>query len=343
MPLHEPADQAVGHVETPDAEPLVSVVIPTYRRPDLLHRCLRAIGVQQFGAGTFEVIVADDGCQPEVERLVQELNGAWPRCTLRYLPVPDTQGPAGARNAGWRIARASVIAFTDDDTIPDPGWLREGCRALSTSPQCCAITGRVVVPLPARPTDHQRDTGGLATAEFVTANCFVRKEALLKVGGFDERFTRAWREDSDLQFRLLQQVGPIGTAHGAMVVHPVRPAPWGSSIAAQSKVFFDALLYKKHPRWYRERIRPIPPWHYYVSVLGLLVALVAALAGHAAMAWSGFGVWFVLTAWFCCRRLRGAALTPSHVAEMIATSILIPPLSLYWRLRGALAFKVGFL
>ncbi|MGC8001587.1 hypothetical protein, partial [Salmonella enterica] len=70
------------------------------------------------------------------------------------------------------------------------------------------------------------------------------------------------------------------------------------------------------------------------SVLGLLVALIAAPAGHASLAWGGFGLWFALTAWFCCRRLRGAALTPSHVAEMIATSILIPPLSLYWRLRG---------
>lgn len=325
------------------AEPLVSVVIPTYRRPDLLHRCLRALGAQQFGAGTFEVIVADDGCQPEVERLVTWLDGKWPRCSLRYVPVPDTQGPAAARNRGWRLARATVVAFTDDDTIPEPDWLREGCRALTTAPECCAMTGRVVVPLPERPTDHQRDTGGLAHAEFVTANCFVRKEALVKVGGFDERFTRAWREDSDLQFRLLQQVGPIGNAHQAVVVHPVRPAPWGSSIAAQSKVFFDALLYKKHPRWYRERIRPRPPWHYYVAVLALMTAPLAALAGSAGVAWIALAIWLALTAWFCWHRLRGAALTPSHVAEMIATSIVIPPLSLYWRLRGALAFKVGFL
>lgn len=324
-------------------EPLVSVVIPTYRRPDLLRRCLQALGEQQFGTSAYEVIVADDGCQPEIEELVSRLGRSWPRCELRYVPVPATQGPAAARNTGWRLARASVVAFTDDDTIPDPNWLREGCHALTTAPECCAVTGRVEVPLPQRPTDHQRDTGGLATAEFVTANCFVRKAALVQVGGFDERFTRAWREDSDLQFRLLQNVGPIGNAHGAVVVHPVRPAPWGSSVAAQSKVFFDALLYKKHPRWYRERIRPVPPWNYYVAVLAVIVALVAAVAGEARTAWAALAVWAVLTAWFCAKRLRGAALTPSHVLEMIATSIVIPPLSLYWRLRGALAFKVGFL
>ncbi|KKJ01890.1 glycosyl transferase family 2, partial [Burkholderia gladioli] len=53
-------------------------------------------------------------------------------------------------------------------------------------------------------------------------------------------------------------------------------------------------------------------------------------------------VWAAVTAQFCARRLRGAALTPAHVAEMVVTSILIPPVSLYWRLRGAIHFKVPF-
>ena len=51
----------------------------------------------------------------------------------------------------------------------------------------------------------------------------------------------------------------------------------------------------------------------------------------------------VLTAAFCVKRLRGTRLTPSHVAEMIVTSIAIPPVSLYWRMRGALHFRVLFL
>src|SRR5207253_737444 len=118
---------------------------------------------------------------------------------------------------------------------------------------------------------------------------------------------------------------------------------WGSSAAAQAKVYFDALLYKKHPRLYRTHIRPVPPWHYYLTVLALLVLLAGALAANARLMWLGGGVWLLLTAAFCVRRLRGAALTPTHVAEMIVTSVVIPPLSLYWRLRGAIAFRVMFL
>ncbi|CAG9179174.1 glycosyltransferase family 2 protein [Cupriavidus respiraculi] len=324
-------------------EPVISVVVPTYRRPDLLRRCLEALCAQDLEGQPYEVIVCDDGCQREVEDVVRELASASVHGVLRYTPVPETQGPAGARNLGWRMARSPVVAFTDDDTIPDRHWLREGLAAMAASPQSSGMSGRVVVPLPARPTDHERDTGGLATAEFVTANCFVRREALLRIGGFDERFTRAWREDSDLQFRLMELAGPIGRAERAVVTHPVRPARWGSSIAAQAKVYYDALLYKKHPRLYRTRIRPVPPWNYYVTVLALLVSLGAGLAGEPSVAVPALGVWAAFTLWFWLRRLRGAALTPAHVAEMFVTSILIPPLSMYWRLRGALDFRVAFL
>ena len=199
------------------------------------------------------------------------------------------------------------------------------------------------MPLPERPTDYERDTGGLARAEFATANTFVRRIALERVGGFDERFTRAWREDSDLMFALMEQAGPVIGAPLAKVVHPVRPAPWGVSIGQQAKVYFDALLYKKHQRLYRTRIRPQPPWHYYAAVLALLAVPIALLAGRPALAALAAAVWAGITASFCWRRLRGSSTAPSHVAEMIVTSIAIPPVSLYWRLRGALDFRVWFL
>lgn len=318
-----------------------SVVVPTYRRPDLLERCLRALCVQHFDPARYEIIVADDdGGDSAVRALAERLDGPVP---VRYVAVTATQGPAGARNAGWRIARGTVIAFTDDDTIPDPDWLAEGCAALAREPQAAAAAGRIEVPMPARPTDWERDTGGLARAEFATANTFVRRDALEIVGGFDERFTRAWREDSDLMFALIQQAGPVIGAPRARVVHPVRPAPWGVSIGAQAKVYFDALLYKKYPQLYRTRIRPVPPWHYYVAVLTLVAAPLALAAGQPQTAALCAAVWAAITAVFCWKRLRGASIRPSHVAEMIVTSIAIPPVSLYWRLRGALDFRVLFL
>ncbi|MDB5581215.1 MAG: glycosyltransferase family 2 protein [Bradyrhizobium sp.] len=328
--------------------PKVSVVVPTCRRPELLVRCLTALAEQDFGLHDYEVIVVDDGARfpggsiaPTVSAFQHDLATLGrPGPEIRYLATKNTRGPAGARNLGWRAAHAPVIAFTDDDTIPQRAWLHEGWKMLVEGHD--AVTGRVEIPLPAVPTDYERDAGGLNAAEFVTANCLVRREALLAVGGFDERFTLAWREDSDLQFSLLRAGFSIGHAPRAVVVHPLRPAAWGISVGQQRKVVFDALLYKKHPQLYRSRIRRRPPWNYYGAVLALLAAAGAVASGLLLLAGVAALIWLVLTAAFALRRLRGTSLRPSHVAEMLLTSIVIPPVSLFWRALGALRFRVPF-
>lgn len=326
-----------------DSRLVVSVVVPTWRRPDLLRRCLAALCAQRFDAAAFEIIVADDGPDDATRDVVAEFQARMAGAPeVVYLPVAKTQGPAAARNAGWRIAKAPVVAFTDDDTIPDPLWLRGGCAALLREPGAAAVAGDIEMPIADPPTDYERDASGLAHAEFATANCFVRRSALALVGGFDERFTRAWREDADLMFAL-RNVGTISRAPGARVLHPVCPAHWGVSVGQQSKVFFDALLYKKYPILYRRHIRPSPPWLYYTAGLALLLAVLLTVFGQYAAAAAALIVWGVATAVFCVRRLRHTVRTPAHVAEMIWTSIAIPPVSLYWRVRGGLHFKVLFL
>src|SRR5690606_10619854 len=105
-----------------------------------------------------------------------------------------------------------------------------------------------------------------ATAEFVTANCFVRRTVLEAVGGFDERFRAAWREDSDLHFVMLERGLKLMKVPAAVVVHPVRPARWGVCLRIQRKSQYDALLYKKHPELYRRRIGPNRPRDYYAIV-----------------------------------------------------------------------------
>jgi cellulose synthase/poly-beta-1,6-N-acetylglucosamine synthase-like glycosyltransferase len=319
----------------------VSVVVPTYRRPDLLDRCLRALVGQDFPASAYEIVVADDAASEETRRQVERW-GARAAPSVRYVPVVGPRhGPAAARNRGWRAAGGAVIAFTDDDAIADRGWLRHGLATFADG--VAGAWGRLVVPLPDTPTDYERDARGLEIGPFVTANCFYRRDALEAAGGFDERFTSAWREDSDLFFSMVELGLRLVRAPHAVVVHPVRPARWGVSLSQQRKAVFNALLWKKHPTLYRQAIRAGPPWGYYATVAALAGAAAGVLTRRRRLALGCLAAWGALTAEFCARRLAGTSRAPSHVAEMVVTSALIPPLSVYWRLRGALRYRALFL
>jgi GT2 family glycosyltransferase len=320
----------------------VSVVVPTCGRVELLNRCLEALCRQELQPLRYEIIVVDDGPHQKTQRLVELWAHAMRNKNLdiTYIPNLGPHGPAAARNRGWRAARASIIAFTDDDTVPTPGWLANGISHFDETVH--VICGRIEMPLPDKPTDYERDARHLETAEFVTANCFCRKEVLEFINGFDERFRFAWREDSDLHFRLLGLQANILYAPQAVVVHPVRPAPWGISISQQKKIVFDALLYKKHPLLYRQKIRSKPRWDYYMIVMLLLMAVAGLAFGQYLFAMVCGAAWMGMTAQFFLMRLRGTTKAVSHVMEMIFTSMLIPPHAVFWRMVGALKFRVLF-
>jgi glycosyltransferase involved in cell wall biosynthesis len=325
--------------------PWISVVVPTCGRPALLNRCLTGLTGQDLAPANYEIVVVDDRPSSATRGIVQQWADAQDKrgLVIRYVASTGPHGPAAARNRGWRQARADVIAFTDDDTEPDSGWLRNGLKAFQVQePGTEAVTGRIVMPIPPDPTDYERDANGLERAEFATANCFCRRRILERIDGFDERFELAWREDSDLQFRILSTGARIGYAKEAVVLHPVRPAPWGVSVKQQKKVMFDALLYKKHPGLYRERIRGAPRWDYYAIVALLILGVGGLAAGKPAWSLLWLTGWAGLTARFCLQRLRGTSRDPMHVLEMMLTSALIPPLAVFWRLAGSLKFRVGF-
>ncbi|GAB3018046.1 glycosyltransferase family 2 protein [Spirosoma pulveris] len=320
---------------------MVTVIIPTYKRPALLRKCLMSLSQQLLAKETFEVIVVDDGNEAAVAELVETV-AEQTGLTTRYLGQQKRQGPAAARNAGWRSARTPFIAFTDDDCLPQPVWLSTAMVQFQRGAQ--VITGRVTMPMPEQPSHHDKTTALLETAEFVTANLFCRRSVLEQVGGFDERFDIAWREDSDLHFKIIKAGIPIVPCPNAVIVHPIRSAPWYAPLRDERKNRYDALLYKEHPALFRERI-PAYKWlviRYYVSVLSLLIGIIGLLVGNSQVVGFGFSLWLLLTLVLINERLDNQPINSTTVKTALLTSLATPFLSVYWRLYGAFSFRVWY-
>lgn len=317
-------------------------MIPTFNRPLLLYRCLASLSVQDIPQDQFEVIVVDDDPKKSAQETVEYFQNI---CLfpIRYCHTSGSRGPATARNTGIRLAISTIIAFTDDDCIPDPSWVRNGMEVFKNNPKAAGISGKIIVPYTNVPTDYELNTARLAASEFVTANCFYRKYALLEVGGFDERFRTSWREDADLQFTLLERGFLLVTSDAPQVIHPVRKAHWGISVREQKKSMYNALLHKKHPALYRRKIQKLLPVHYYFTVCTFGGMILSAILGFTLYRNIFFTLWIISTVFFAYKRLNKTNKSFFHLTEMAVTSIVIPFLSVFWRLYGALKFNTLFI
>ncbi|HEY7417951.1 MAG TPA: glycosyltransferase family A protein [Ktedonobacteraceae bacterium] len=322
---------------------LISVVVPTYKRPDPLERCLKALLTQNLAATAYEIIVVDGAAWDTTRKQVNSWTDEAQKTghTIRYIPLPDpNRNLTVARNHGWQAASSKIIAFTNDDCIPEMNWLQAGLHAFTDN--VAVVSGRIVMPLPPKPTDYEYNAFQITKTRFTTANCFYQRSVLVQAGGFDERFATVWQEGNDLYLTLLQQDIACIFVPEVVVMRPASSAPWGISLTQQHEKTFDALLYKKHPILYRKHIQTPSPWHHYITASFLLLALFSLLTPIKLLAIIFLLAWLYMTGRFCIQRLRKTSHAPGHVLEMIVTSIFIPLLAVLWRLWGMIRFRVFF-
>jgi len=323
------------------------LVVPTAGRPSL--RALLEALDRAAGPPPGRLIVVDDRPEdapdpPHGAPGLDELLGGLTNLEAEVLSSGG-RGPAAARNAGWRAASAEWVAFLDDDVVPPPGWPARLARDLEgLGPDVAASQGRVRVPLPAhrRPTDWERNVAGLEHARWATADMAFRREALRGVGGFDERFGRAYREDADLGLRLTSAGWKIASGERE-VVHPVGPAgPW-KSLSLQAGNADDVLMDRKHGRGWRARAgAPRGRLRRHQAVAGAgVAALGAALAGRRTPAVAAGLGWLAGTGELAWRRIAPGPRTPRELATMLATSALMPFVAGVWRVRGHLRHRAG--
>jgi HAD superfamily hydrolase (TIGR01662 family) len=317
-----------------------AVVVPTLVRR-CLRDCLDALDAACACTGTppTQIVIVDD--RPSGSPL------AVPPGLRHRVHVAATGGlgPAAARNLGWRLTRAPWVVFVDDDVQVRADWCDQLAGDLrGRSPRIGGVQGRITVPLPPgrRPTDWERTTAGLGEASWITADMAYRREALVESGGFDHRFRRAFREDTDLALRVTALGWRLERGNRS-ADHPVRAAsPW-VSVRAQAGNADDALMRALHGRGWRERAGETPgrrSQHLMTSAAGVTAAaLLAARRPRAALIAVGAALGGV--AEFTAARVLPGPRTAREVAVMAASSLAIPPAASWhwikgtWRARSA--------
>jgi glycosyltransferase involved in cell wall biosynthesis len=185
--------------------PVVSVVVPTHNRGELLRESVECMLAQDYPS--FEAVYVNDGATDETAVLLDEYAAAHPE-RLRVLHI-DNSGPGPARNAGVRLARGELLLFTDDDVLTPPDWITgmaavyrmRGSDALCGGVDAVSTVGRVERYLHlrnrARFGDHAKPVKAAPMMNFM-----VSRKAFEETGGFlDEPLSAAEDWEFCLRFR----------------------------------------------------------------------------------------------------------------------------------------------
>lgn len=230
--------------------PRISVVVPTRNRAALLASLIGAILSQDIADDSLELIIVDDGSTDATSRTLALYAGD-ARVSIRR--TPRHVGPAAARNLGWRSAVGRFVAFTDDDCMPQPGWLA-GLLDLHARGYD-VVQGRTSPDI-----EDYFERGTFSRAVNVTAfsqlyeacNISYRRSLLESLHGFDEAFGTSLGgapngEDADLGWRAAKSGARTAFAADAVVCHPVTRSSFTDSLLSRTRSYRMVYFIKRHP------------------------------------------------------------------------------------------------
>jgi len=283
---------------------VISVVIATYNRRSLLERTLGALEEQRVPRDGFEVIVADNGSTDDTSALLAVVQSRG-RIDLRVVTVAEP-GKSVALNVAMPQAKGDVLAFTDDDVVPEPEWLAAIERAFEAA-EVDFVAGRIlplweapppawlspalygVVAVPDGGPDRQVIGGTGSSIMPIGTNLALRRDVVDRLGGWRTdlgklRGTLRTGEDHEFFVRMLR-AGCRGVYEpGARVGHFV---PAGRLRQAYFREWFRgngrvvALLEEEYPTT-RRYVLGVPGYLWRTAFRDLGRAARAAVSGSAA-------------------------------------------------------------
>lgn len=186
------------------APPKVTVVIPTYNRPDLVMRALSSVCRQTFT--DFEVLVIDDGQKERAEAAVASIGDS----RIRYVANEHSLGGGGARNVGISMARGEFVAFLDDDDEWFPEKLQIQVDLLEKYPEAavafsglemCDVSGEVIRTVAPNEEGIVRPFERLLRRPYIWTSVILMRLSLCdEEGFFDIHLTK--NQEWDVTLRL---------------------------------------------------------------------------------------------------------------------------------------------
>lgn len=214
------------------APPVASIVIPVYNAFAHTLACLRAIAAHP-PAVPFEVIVVDDGSSDETADALPRIAG------VRYHRRRENGGFIAACNDGAALARGDSLAFLNNDTVPQPGWLDALIAAFSEDERIGLAGAQLLYP-----DGRLQEAGGVVFADGSAWNygkfaspddpryayardcdyasgaaIAIPRALFVALGGFDTRYAPAYYEDTDLAFAVRAAGKRVMYCPAARVVH----------------------------------------------------------------------------------------------------------------------------
>jgi len=229
------------------AWPRVSVVVCSHNGASTLGACLA--GAAALAYPDYEVIVVDDGSTDATSSIAERL-------PVRLIRT-EYKGLSEARNAGLRAATGELVAYMDDDCVPDRDWLSYLAAAFMTTPHA-AVGGPNVPPPDGLVAECVGKAPGSPTHVLVSdreaehipgCNMAFRKDVLDEIGGFDAQF-RSAGDDVDVCWRLQDRGWTIGFSPAAMVWHRRRSSVRGYLRQQRGYGEAEGLLERKRPERY---------------------------------------------------------------------------------------------
>jgi len=317
----------------------ISIVVPTYNRPDTLKYTLESLCNQTYPIHKYEIIISDDSTTSEIQELVTSFSHS-KKNNIRYLKANSTtKGPANARNVGIHESLGIIIGFTDDDCIVAEDWIESAKKCFDMDDGISGLYGAVEtvgdckknIFRIARRVCVQNDDGS-----YVTPNVFYKKDVLLQVGCFD--VTQRYLEDIELGWRV-EKVGTILFCPSVKVKHQMLCLTLKEYLYRLRVIEYWVMMYSKHPEHVQQdnfafsRMMTIRPLYVAFSLMALSSIMVSSYLTYSfiVLAVIFYSLHNVFTDWKVTSYIKRYLKYPiAFIVDMIRC---------YYSLKGSVKYK----